>query len=242
MPTERSFSSSSALPPVSPASVVRVSCWPWKLAWACHLRAAGPHAGGAGRALGGVAQGSRGHQAAGVDGVERHIGLHGGVHGGGQLRLVIAVAVARHAAGEVDQRLLFRQRAEHLGRGFESRQLAVGIEDVEFGIVRREGRAGVGGGVALVGDAKPWPSPTVRFLMSLMSLSRSSVKSSTTLTSEENVMMATRSDGVICVLTNLTAESWARIWSLIGMEVMSKNSTIRRRSLYFTSPALAGVI
>ena len=53
-------------------------------------------------------------------------------------------------------------------------------------------------------------------------------------------MMAIRSEGVICVLRNFWAAVCARIWSGIGMLVLSKNITSRRRSLYFTSPALRG--
>ena len=78
--------------------------------------------------------------------------------------------------------------------------------------------------------------------MSFCSVSRSSVKSSTTFMSLENVMMAIRSDGVICVLRNFCAAVCARIWSWIGMEVMSKNITSRRRSLYLMSPGFAGAI
>ena len=68
-------------------------------------RAAGIHALAARRSLGGVAQRRLRHQAAGIDGIERNVGADGGVDGGLQLRLVIH-AVARHAAGEIDQRLL----------------------------------------------------------------------------------------------------------------------------------------
>src|ERR1019366_1188659 len=55
-------------------------------------------------------------------------------------------------------------------------------------------------------------------------------------------MMTIRSEGVICVLRNFWAAVCARIWSIIGMLVMSKNITSRRRSLYLTSPGLEGAI
>ena len=55
-------------------------------------------------------------------------------------------------------------------------------------------------------------------------------------------MMAIRSEAVIWVFRNFWAAVWARIWSWIGMEVMSKNITIRRLSLYLMSPAFPGAI
>src|SRR5579872_5554649 len=58
----------------------------------------------------------------------------------------------------------------------------------------------------------------------------------------EKVMMAIRSDAVMSVLMNFKACVWARIWSGIGMEVRSKNMTIRRRSLYFRSPGFSGAM
>ena len=62
-------------------------------------------------------------------------------------------------------------------------------------------------------SSRPWPSPITSFLMSWVSASRSSVKSSTTLMSLANVMIAIRSDAVICVFRNFSAAAWARIWS-----------------------------
>ncbi len=104
--------------------------------------AAGIHTLTAWRPLGGIAQRSLRYQAARVDGIERHVAADGGIDGGAQLRLVVQAGLG-HAAGEVHQGLLFGQRAEHAHRCFERGQLAVGIEDVEFGVVRRISGAGV---------------------------------------------------------------------------------------------------
>ena len=60
-----------------------------------------------------------------------------------------SVPVLADAAGEVHQRLLLGEGPEHLGGRFERRQLAVGVEDVELGVVG--GERGVGVGVAIVG-------------------------------------------------------------------------------------------
>ena len=67
-----------------------------------------------------------------------------------QLRLVVD-AVEPQAAGEVDQRLLLVERAQHLDGGLQRGQLAVGVEDVELAVVLAEGRAGVGGAVVVGG-------------------------------------------------------------------------------------------
>ena len=60
-----------------------------------------------------------------------------------QLRLVVD-AVQPQAAGEVDQRLLLVQLAQHLGGGLQRGELAVRVEDVELAVVLAEGRAGIG--------------------------------------------------------------------------------------------------
>jgi hypothetical protein len=65
-----------------------------------------------------------------------------------QLRLVVH-AVEPQAAGEIDQRLLLGQRPQHRRRRLQRRQLAVGVQDAELGIVLAEGGADVG----VVGDA-----------------------------------------------------------------------------------------
>ena len=68
-----------------------------------------------------------------------------------QLRLVVQT-VALYAAGEIDQRFFLVQRPEHFDRCFERGQLAVGVENVELGIVLLERGAGVGCAVVLVVD------------------------------------------------------------------------------------------
>src|ERR1039457_4828414 len=85
-------------------------------------------------------------------------------------------------------------------------------------------------------------SDAVKPRITLPSTSRSAVKSCRTSRLVVYVITATRSDGVIWVLTNFMAACCARIWSATGMPAWSKNITIKRRSLYFTSPALAGAM
>ena len=80
--------------------------------------------------------------------MQRDVGADRGVGRRAQLRLVVD-AVEPQAAGEVDQRLLLRQRAQHRRRRLQRRQLAVGVQDAELGIVLPEGGADVG----VVGDA-----------------------------------------------------------------------------------------
>ena len=75
-------------------------------------------------------------------GIDRDIRLHGGIDGGFQLRLVLDAGLA-DAAGNVDQRLLLGQRGQLAHRLFDRGQLAVGIEDVELGLIGDEGRAGI---------------------------------------------------------------------------------------------------
>ncbi len=70
-------------------------------------------------------------------------GSNGRVDGGVELRLVID-AVEAQAAGEVDERFLLVQLAQHLGRGLQGGELAIGVEDVELAVVLAECGAGVG--------------------------------------------------------------------------------------------------
>ena len=99
--------------------------------------------------------GRGGHQAARVDREEGDVVADGGVDGAAQLRFVVHAGLA-DAAGEIDQGLLFGQRAQHAGGRFQRGQFAVGIEDVEFGIVGGEGGAGIflviGAGGAVHGE------------------------------------------------------------------------------------------
>ena len=77
------------------------------------------------------------------------VGANRRVDRGAQLRLVVD-AVQPQAAGEVDERLLLGQRPQHVDRRLQRRELPVGVEDVELGIVLSEGGADV---VSRVGDA-----------------------------------------------------------------------------------------
>ncbi len=107
------------------------------------LRTAGIQALSARRSLCGVAQRGGSHQPTRIRRIECHVVADRRIDGGAQLRLIVDSG-ARHAAGEVDQRLFLRQGAQHLHSRFQSRQLAVRVEKVELGVVRRIGGAGVG--------------------------------------------------------------------------------------------------
>ena len=72
-------------------------------------------------ALAGAAARRVRHQAARVDRIDRHVGLGRRVDRSFQLRLVIDARLA-DAAGEVDQRLLFRQRRQHARGLLDGRQ------------------------------------------------------------------------------------------------------------------------
>ncbi len=73
-----------------------------------------------------------------------------------QLRLVID-AVEPQPARKIDQRLLLRHAAQHLRRGLQGSELAIGVEDVEFRIVLPECRSGIGtaGVIRFVGGVLP---------------------------------------------------------------------------------------
>ena len=105
--------------------------------------AAGVHAGIAGRALGSVSKRGLGDQAARVHRPEGDAGADSGVDRGVKLGLVIN-AVEPEPAGEVDERFLLVQLAEHLGRGLQRGELAIGVEDVELAVVLAKRGAGVG--------------------------------------------------------------------------------------------------
>ena len=152
-------------------------------------------------------------------------------------------AVQPQAAGEVDQRFLLAELAQHFRGGLQRGQLAIGIENIELAVVLAEGRAGIGGAGVAADSPKPWPSPTIIVSMMLSRRSRSSVKSCRTSTAPpEYRMMATRSAEVICVLMNFCAAASARNWSAGGMAVMSKYSASRRWSLYRSLPGVSVVI
>ena len=84
-----------------------------------------------------------GHQTARVNRPKRHTGTDGSVDRGVELRLVVC-AIQPQTAGEVDQRLLLAELPQHFGGGFERRQLAVGVEDVELAVVLTESGSGIG--------------------------------------------------------------------------------------------------
>ena len=104
-------------------------------------------------------------------------GADGGVDGGAQLRLVVD-AVQPQAAGEVDQRLLLVELAEHLDGGLQRGQLAVGVEDVELAVVLAEARRSIDGVSGIVSRS----SPTIIVSRVDSRRSRSSVKSWWTVT------------------------------------------------------------
>ena len=66
-----------------------------------------------------------------------------------QLRLVVD-AVQPQPAGKVDERLLLGERPQHADRRLQRRELAIGVEDAELGIVLSEGGADI---VRRVGNA-----------------------------------------------------------------------------------------
>ena len=92
------------------------------------------------------------------------------------MRLVVDAGAA-HAAGEIDQRLLLGQPAEHFHGGFQRGQFAVGIEDIELAIVGGVRRAGI---ASLSPPVLPLDMPDIadgEALMTFTKRSRSSVKS-----------------------------------------------------------------
>ena len=92
----KSFVSVNAVPPVSDASVVSVSCCAASCAELLRHAAPGERADAAAAALARAAAGHDGLQPARVDGIDRDVGADGGVDGGAQLHLVVGAA-ALHA-------------------------------------------------------------------------------------------------------------------------------------------------
>ena len=85
------------------------------------------------------------------------------------------------AAGEINQRFLLVQLAQHLRGGLQRRQLPVGIENVELAVVLAEGRAGVGGAGVVGGFVEALVfARRSAFRVMLSRRSRSSVKSCST--------------------------------------------------------------
>ncbi len=85
-------------------------------------------------------------------GVDGKVGANCGVGGGAQLGLIFN-AGAVHAAGEIDQRFLLLDVGELRGDGAQGLEAAVGVEDVELGVVGGERAAGVGGAFGGAGAA-----------------------------------------------------------------------------------------
>ena len=81
-----------------------------------------------------VAERRRRDQTARVDGVDGDVRPNRRVDRGAKLRLVVG-AVQPQAAREKDQRFLLRQRPKHGHGRLKGRQLAIGVEDVEFTFV-----------------------------------------------------------------------------------------------------------
>ena len=99
----------------------------------------------------GVAAGNFGHQAARVHGVDRDVGAVRGVGGGAELRAVVFAGL-RDAAGELDHRFFAGDVAQQIGDRFQRDELAIGVENVELGVVGGEGRVGVFGDGGLIAE------------------------------------------------------------------------------------------
>ena len=104
------------------------------------LRRTGEDAGAALRSHTRVPRRRAGNQAARIDRVKRDVRPNRRVDGGAQLRLILRSGLA-DAAGEIDQRLLLRQRSQHLRRRFKRAQFLVGIENIELSVIRDECRS-----------------------------------------------------------------------------------------------------
>jgi hypothetical protein len=123
----------------------------------------GPRTPGAERARArGVAARHDGLQAARVHGIERDVRAHGGADGGAQLHLVVAAA-ARHAAAEVEDRLLLFDRGERVGERLDGAQPRVVVEDVVFGAPAGGAAGFVGGGRLGAGVSNATPSTAVKW-------------------------------------------------------------------------------
>ena len=106
--------------------------------------------------MGRIAAGDQGYQAASVDGIKRDVRAHGGIDRSFDLRLILDAGFS-DPAREIDHGFLFGKDAQLAGGVFESGQLAVGVEDVEFGFVGGETAAvvaliaGCGGEIGQIG-------------------------------------------------------------------------------------------
>ena len=149
--------------------------------------------------------GASGHQAARIHGVKRDVGADGGVDGGFDLRVVLDAGL-RDAAGEVDQRLFLGQRRQHADGGFQAGQLAVRIEDVEFGFVGDECGPGVFAAVGVSGVGLDGEFAGLADVKALDHLGQAVAVAGEILdhvdARRRRVMMDTMSDGVICSARN----------------------------------------
>ena len=125
--------------PASVASVSRESCrdWLWEITVAPVNMALPPEAPTLASPPG-VAV-SRPRESTRVDG---NVGAIRGVGGGDQFGAVF-LAGLRDAAGELNDGFFAGNSIQNFAQRFDGGELAVGIEDVEFGVVGGEGRAGV---------------------------------------------------------------------------------------------------
>src|SRR6185312_6561024 len=98
----------------------------------------GEEAGAAAGLSGGVAAGSGGGHAAGVDRINGDVGFFRDVDELDELGLIIHAGL-RDAAREIKQRFLFGIASEQFGRVLDGVELAVDVEDVEFGLIGGEG-------------------------------------------------------------------------------------------------------
>ena len=103
---------------------------------------AGKHGISVGGIRGGVAAGRRREQTARIKRINRDVRAIRGVSGGAQLRAIFFAGLS-DASGEFDERFSAGNSAEDVGEAFNCGEFLVGIEDVEFGFVGREGGAGV---------------------------------------------------------------------------------------------------
>src|ERR1017187_2266722 len=142
IPRERSLLSNRALPPVSTASAYMLSCDFWKLPIMAIAEPPLYMLAPPGDPLVASPSGASAIRA-GVHGEESDVGADGGIGGGLELRLVIDT-VQTQAAREIQQHLLFVERAEHAHGALQRGKLAIGVEEIELAVVFAEGRAIVG--------------------------------------------------------------------------------------------------
>ena len=105
-------------------------------------------------ALGCIPQRSARNQSARIHRPKRNPGPNRRVDGRVQLRNIVH-AVQPQSAGEINERFLFAHLLQHPGRGLQSGELPVGVEDVELAVVLPERCAGVGAAGVIDGIGRP---------------------------------------------------------------------------------------